>query len=187
MRTINGVDYLVDPESKEPYARLEDDEAPIPLHEDPPIKEPTDLEKISVPTVDDLKASGRLAPVERLLKEVGDDAYIAGTAASQSMNFLVQMRGSEQAMLDLVENPELAHAIMQKGTDISINIGLALIEAGVDGIYIGDAWASASIISPAHYREFACLSWQAAEAFSVVGSGLFACMWQCCTYLGANG
>ena len=166
VRTIDGVDYLVDLTSGNPYARLEDDEAPIPLHEEPPIKGPADLEKITIPTVEEIVASGRLAPVERVLAEVGEDAFIAGTAASQSMNFLVQMRGSEQAMLDLVENPELAHAIMQRGTDISINIGLALIEAGVDGIYIGDAWASSSIISPGYYREF-CLPYhrQAAEAF----------------------
>jgi len=174
VRTINGIDYLVDPESNEPYARLEDDEAPIPLHEDPPIKELADLEQIHVPTVEEIRASGRLAPVERVLKEVGDDAYIAGVAASQSMNFLVQMRGSQQAMLDLVENPELAHAIMQKGTEISISIGLALIEAGVDGIYIGDAWASASIISPAHYKEF-CLPYhrQAAKAFQQAGAQVY--------------
>lgn len=168
--TIMGEDYLVDPITDEPYARLEDDEAPIPLHEDPLIKEPGDLKKIAVPTVEDIVASGRLEPVKRVLAEVGEDAYIAGTAASQSMNYLVHMRGSSQAMLDLVENPELAHAIMQQGTDISINIGLALIEAGVDGIYIGDAWASSSIISPSFYKEF-CLPYhkQAAQAFQAKG------------------
>lgn len=174
VKTIDGVDYLVEPGSGEPYARLEDDEAPIPLNSEPPIKEPADLDKITVPTVEELKAEGRLDPVERVLAEVGDDAYIAGTAASQCMNFLVYARGSKQAMLDLVENPELVHRIMQKGTDISINIGLALIEAGVDGIYIGDAWASASIISPAHYREF-CLPYhrQAAEAFHRHGAQVY--------------
>lgn len=174
VQTIHGVDYLVDPISHLPYARLEDDEAPIPLHNDPPIKEPSDLDKITVPTVEELKAQGRLAPVERVLAEVGNDAYIAGTAASQSMNFLVYARGSKRAMLDLVEDPELVHRIMQKGTDISINIGLALIEAGVDGIYIGDAWASASIISPAHYREF-CLPYhrQAAEVFHSHGAQVY--------------
>ncbi|NMB11996.1 MAG: hypothetical protein GX977_06895 [Firmicutes bacterium] len=174
VRTIDGVDYLVDSVSGELYARLEDDEAPIPLHNDPPVKEPADLERITVPTVEELRAEGRLAPVERVLAEVGDDAYIAGTAASQSMNFLVYARGAEQAMLDLIRNPNLVHRIMQKGTDISINIGLALIEAGVDGIYIGDAWASASIISPAHYREF-CLPYhrQAADAFHRHGAQVY--------------
>ena len=154
VKTINGIDYLVNPETDEPYARLEADEAPIQLVDSPPIQLPEDVGKITVPTVQDVIDSGRLAPIRRIVKEVGDDAYIAGHAAGQSMNFLVQMRGSQQAMLDLVDNAELAHTIMELGTQISINIALAMLEAGVDGIYIGDAWASASIISPNHYREF---------------------------------
>jgi uroporphyrinogen decarboxylase len=57
-------------------------------------------------------------------------------------------------MLDLYDNPSFAKQIMNIGTEISIELGKAYIEAGVHGIYIGDAWASCSIISPEQYQEF---------------------------------
>lgn len=148
------IEYLVDTEIGRRMARLQEDDGPIPLDAEPPFKSPDDLKKINIPDHSELIKQGRIEPVKKLVEEIGDGAFIAGTAASQSLNFLVSQRGTEQAMLDLVDNPSLAHAIMELGTEISIEIGRALVEAGVDGIYIGDAWASCSIISPKQYKEF---------------------------------
>ncbi|NPV80221.1 MAG: hypothetical protein HPY52_08085 [Firmicutes bacterium] len=165
-----GVEYLVDVETGKRVARLQEDDGPMPLDTEPPVKSPEDVKKIEIPDHNELIKQGRIEPVKKLIEEIGDGAFIAGTAASQSMNFLVSQRGSDQAMLDLVDNPGLAHAIMEIGTEISIEIGKALIAAGVDGIYIGDAWASCSIISPRQYKEF-CLPYhrKATEAFHKLG------------------
>lgn len=147
-------------------ARLQDYDMPIQLENEIPIKDERDMEKIKVKTWKEYIQDGQAEPVKRVLEEVGEDAFIAGVAASQSMNFLVSMRGSQQALLDLIDNPSLAHRIMELGTEISIQIGYALIETGVDAIYIGDAWASSTIISPSQYRDF-CLPYhkKATEAF----------------------
>ncbi|MGB9681623.1 MAG: uroporphyrinogen decarboxylase family protein [bacterium] len=151
-------------------ARLQEHDMPISLENEIPIKDEKDIEKIKVKTCKEYIQDGQINPVKKVLEEVGEDAFIAGTAASQSMNFLVSMRGSQQALLDLIDNPSLAHRIMELGTEISIQIGYALIEAGVDAIYIGDAWASSTIISPKQYREF-CLPYhkKATEAFHKKG------------------
>ncbi|MBC7321125.1 uroporphyrinogen decarboxylase family protein [bacterium] len=165
---VNGEEYLE--RGGKLIARLQERDMPIPLESEIPIKEEKDLEKIKIKTWREYIKEGQIEPVRRVLEEVGEDAFIAGTAASQSMNFLVSMRGPQQALLDLIDNPKLAHRIMEIGTEISIQIGYALIEAGVDAIYIGDAWASSTIISPSQYKEF-CFPYhkKATEAFHKKG------------------
>ena len=155
-------------------ARLQEYDMPIQLENEIPIKDEKDIEKIRIKTWKEYIQDGQAEPVKKVLEEVGEDAFIAGTAASQSMNFLVSMRGSQQALLDLIDNPELAHKIMELGTEISIQIGYALIEAGVDAIYIGDAWASSTIISPGQYKEF-CFPYhkKATEAFHKKGTPVY--------------
>lgn len=151
-------------------ARLQEHDMPISMENEAPVKDERDIEKIRIKSWKEYIRDGQTEPVKRVLDEVGDDAFIAGVAASQSMNFLVSMRGSQQALLDLIDNPSLAHRIMELGTEISIQIGYALIETGVDAIYIGDAWASSTIISPRQYKEF-CLPYhkKATEAFHKKG------------------
>ncbi len=168
--TEGGVEYLVDGSSGRRISRLEADDLPVPLDRTPPVVDPQGIQKIQVRSAEEIIADGCIEPVRRLVDTVGDDGFVAGTAASQSMNFLVAQRGSTQAMLDLIDNPSLAHRIMELGTEISIQVGKALIAAGVDGIYIGDAWASASIISPEQYRRF-CMPYhaRAAEEFHRMG------------------
>lgn len=78
-------------------------------------------------------------------------------ASSQSMNYLAAMRGTQQALLDLCDNPQFAKEIMGIGTQISIGKGIAFIKSGVDAIYNDDAFASRSIISPEQYRKFCFL------------------------------
>lgn len=147
-------------------ARLQEQDMPISIENEILIKDERDLEKIRIKTWKEYIRDGQVEPVKKVLEEVGEDAFIAGTAANQSMNFLVSMRGPQQALIDLIDNPKLAHSIMELGTEISIQIGYALIEAGVDAIYIGDAWSSSTLISPQHYKEF-CFPYhkKATEAF----------------------
>ena len=90
--------------------------------------------------------------------------------SSQSMNYLAAMRGTQQALLDLCDNPQFAKEIMEIGTQISIEKGIAFIKSGVDAIYIGDAFASSSIISPEQYKKFCFpLHCKATEVFHRYG------------------
>jgi len=149
--------------------KIEDDDF-VAASSEPPIKEESDLKKIKIIDCNDYLKSGVMEPIKELIDKIGDGAFLAGPAASQSMNFLVAQRGSQQAMLDLIDNPSFAKKIMAIGTERSIELGRAFIEIGIDGIYIGDAWASSSIISPQQYKEF-CLPFhrKATEAFHKYG------------------
>ncbi len=171
--TTDGITYLVDASGK-PYARLQDDDQPVPIGGTPLLADKHDLDKIQVTPASYYLEAGCTEPVSKLAQDMGENAFIAGVAAGQTMNSLAAWRGSEQAMLDLADDLVFVHEVMDRATAISIEIGKALIQAGVDGIYIGDAWASASIISPRIYEEF-CLPYhrRAAKAFHELGAKVY--------------
>lgn len=169
-----GVRYLADPATRQPYARLQEDDAAMPLSHEPPVKEKRDLDKITVTPADYYEQSGCLDCVRALVRDLGDRVFLAGAAIGQTMNSLAAWRGGEQAMLDLREDPGFVTEAMEKATAISIEVGKALINAGCHGIYTGDAWASASIISPRDYERF-CQPFhaKAAAAFHELGAKVY--------------
>lgn len=151
----NGVMYLIG-EDGEPYAEYQADDDPINLDRSPWLKEKKDLEKVTITTASSLRENGQLDDIIKLRQEMGDDLFLVGCAASQTMNSLAGWRGSEQGLYDLIDDPQFVHELMDIATEISIEQGKAYIDAGVDAIYIGDAWSSASIISPQQFEKF-CL------------------------------
>ncbi len=171
---IDGVRYLAKPETGQPFARLQEDDAPMPLSFDPPIREKRDLDKIEVTPAEEYERMGCLEQVRALVADLGDHIFLAGTAAGQTMNSLAAWRGGEQAMLDLREDPAFVMEVMERATAISIEVGKAMIRAGCHGIYTGDAWASASIISPRDYERF-CQPFhaRAAAAFHELGAKVY--------------
>lgn len=117
-----------------------------------------------------LISRGFMDPVYKLVKRVNKRAFISGHAPGQTLNSLVKYRGSNQAMLDMLECPDVVHKLFSHFTEATIELGKAFGEVGVDAIYIGDAWASASIISPTMFLEF-CVPYysMAAKAFHDLG------------------
>lgn len=136
------------------YARLQEDDIPILTENGPLVSDESDIEKIEVIKAEDYIKRGQLDAIYRVIKAVGREAFISGQCGNQTMNSLVMYRGIEDGLVDLIENKDLVHAIMHRATDITIEAGKAFIEAGVDCIYIGDAWSNSNIISPAHFEEF---------------------------------
>jgi len=119
---------------------------------------------------DQLINSGFMDPVYKMIKRVKNRAFIAGHAPGQTLNSLVKYRGSSQALIDIMEDPSLVHKLFNHFTNASIELGKAFAEVGVDAIYIGDAWASASIISPSTFSEF-CVPYysKAVKVFHSIG------------------
>jgi MtaA/CmuA family methyltransferase len=80
---------------------------------------------------------------------------VVGFCTGQTINFMVEkLGGPESALLGFIDEPDLARALIEKAVDISIEKAKALVVAGVHLVYIGDSYASASVISPAIYRTF---------------------------------
>jgi len=173
LETRDGVPLLVGQDGT-PYARFQEDDDPVPLDTSPPLKEKRGLDGIEVTPAELYEQQGNLDAVRALRAEMGDDLYLAGVAAGQNMNSLAQWRGADQAMYDLMDDPGFVDELMDRATDISIEVGKALITAGVDGIYIGDAWSSASIISPRQFARFCQPRYaRAVEAFHALGAQVY--------------
>lgn len=168
----DGKMWVIDKRTEKPTARIdmEGGGGLIPMNQEIAIKGKEDLKKIKILDHTDYECNGQLDPVKKFVNRVKDDFFVVGLAGGQSLNYLAAMRGNQQALLDLYDNPQFARKIMEIGTQISIEIGIALIKAGVDAIYIGDAFASCSVISPEQYRKFCFpLHRKAAETFHKYG------------------
>jgi hypothetical protein len=87
------------------------------------------------------------------VKNAGDMGTV-GDCSSPTMSFLAIMRGMNNAMLDLYDNPELANAVMDKGVQIAAERGKFLIDTGIDVLRINDSVGNISVISPTQWREF---------------------------------
>jgi uroporphyrinogen decarboxylase len=65
------------------------------------------------------------------------------------------LRGATEFMLDLVENPEAAHRMMDATTSVMIEKLKVWIDHGVRFFMQGEPCPSCELISPKHYRQFA--------------------------------
>lgn len=169
----DGKAYLVN-EDGEAYAEYQEDDDPIPLHREPLLKNKADLDTIPLIRAEEYEQAGQLEPIRQLRAEVGDELFIAGTPAGQTMNSLAAWRGSEEAIYDLIDDPAFVDEVMDLATARSIEAGKAYLAAGVDGLYIGDAWSSASIISPKQFERFCLPRYaRAVEAFHALGATVY--------------
>ncbi|HEY3414064.1 MAG TPA: uroporphyrinogen decarboxylase family protein [Armatimonadota bacterium] len=173
LEMVDGIPCLLGADGK-PWARYQEDDDPVPLDNTPPIRDKKDLDGVGITPAALYEAEGKLDAIRALRRRVGDDLYIAGVAAGQTMNSLAAWRGADQAIYDLVDDPAFVDEAMDRATDNSIEVGKALIAAGVDGIYIGDAWSSASIISPKHFERYCQPRYaRTVEAFHALGAQVY--------------
>ncbi|TVR72319.1 MAG: hypothetical protein EA427_03400 [Spirochaetaceae bacterium] len=94
------------------------------------------------------------AVIEGIATDGGEEVALIGDCDTATMAFLVTMRGMERAMFDLLDNPALVHAIMDKGARIAAERGFFNIDLGMRVLRINDSVGNMSVISPEHWREF---------------------------------
>ena len=94
----------------------------------------------------------RVNATRAMVKAAGDECLVLGWV---DMPFAeaCSLCGVSEFMLMLIEQPELAHNLLEFLTEIVIDFALAQVEAGAPMIGAGDA--AASLISPRSYRQFA--------------------------------
>ena len=145
----------------------------VPAEPTEPVRTLEQAEAMTFPSADELIEDGCM-DAAREVTEAGHEKgmFVVGMAGSQTLNFLVEKCGSAQdALILMVERPELAKKIMEIGTDASIEVGKAFARVGVDCLYIGDSYASGSVISPQMYKEY-CVSAYRRAAEAARGNGL---------------
>lgn len=120
----------------------------------PIVRDAADASAIAVPTVGDLEAMGWGERQDTVLKTLGDDIAPLGDCSSGTMAFLVSLRGMNRAMMDLIEAPQLVHAVMEKGIAIAVAKARFNLAHGVDILRLNDSVGNMNVMSPRHWREF---------------------------------
>jgi uroporphyrinogen-III decarboxylase len=152
----------------------------LPLEKPKPVRTVTEVREIPVPSSQEYLQQGCLKDVARCVEKAHEHGlFTVGMCSGQTINFMVEkLGGSEPAMMAFYDDPELADALIAKAVAISIERGKAFVQTGVDCIYIGDSYASASVISPAVYKRFCAPAYaEVAQAFH--RQGVF-CYKHCC-------
>lgn len=123
---------------------------------------------------------GRVKSVKENVERAREKGlFTVGMCGAQTINFMVEKIGdAETALMCFYDNPELARALIAKAVEISIQKARALVEAGVDCVYIGDSYASGSVISPDIYNEFCAPAYKETAA-RIHEMGVF-CYKHCC-------
>ena len=83
-------------------------------------------------------------------REIGGETCV-GPCLMGPFNCASQLRGVEDLMMDTIERPEFVGALLDFCTDVLIDYGKALMDAGADVLILGEALCSPGMISPRHY------------------------------------
>ncbi len=92
----------------------------------------------------------------RRARESVPDLFVVSAPGGITINTYMTLRGTDRALADLVEEPGLVSTVLMMQAEAMIRRAEALLTAGIDALYIGDAAASSSVISPGHFERF-CL------------------------------
>lgn len=90
--------------------------------------------------------------VARVVKEIGDETFVISTLRGP-LNITSQLRGVEDALIDMIDNPEAVEAVLDFATDVAIECSKVSLQAGAHGLMFGEATCSPNFISPAMYRQ----------------------------------
>lgn len=152
----------------------------VPYSPAPPVASVTEARSLPFLTSGEYIEGGYMDDVNEAVRQARSHGlFTVGMIGGQGISFMVdKLGGTESALLCFYDEPDLAKALIQKGVEVSIEKVRVFVESGVDCIYIGDSYASGSVISPQIYEEFCLPAYRdvTAEAHRL---GVF-CYMHCC-------
>ncbi|MCC6442856.1 MAG: uroporphyrinogen decarboxylase family protein [Armatimonadetes bacterium] len=89
--------------------------------------------------------------VAETVQQAGEEAFVIATMRGPLIA-ASQLRGVEQILIDMVEEPDMLEAILDFTAGMALRLGKALRCTGAQGLILGEATCSPNFISPAHYR-----------------------------------
>ena len=125
----------------------------FPIIEKTCIQSPADVDTIAGASVYTAKMEKFLKGISLLKQELKGEVPIACEYISP-FTIATRLRGTTAIMEDFYDGPKLLRALQAALVPIDIEIGRALIEAGVEYIFYGADMECPLLISPGHYREF---------------------------------
>jgi len=124
----------------------------VPLVVDTVVNSREDLERLAVP---DPWAGGKMEPVVRLVEQGKTDAYAVLGSVRSPFEYAATVRGLVGFMTDFYRDPQMVRDLIEAVKPATLALARAFIESGVDALVLKDSFASSSMVSPDHYREFA--------------------------------
>jgi len=143
-----GVQWRIDP-YKTPFGQgFYTNIAKAPLSGDDP-----DVDGYRAP---DPNEPGLYDHVERLIREYKDEYFIVGRVHCTIFETAWALRGFENLLVDLYEDPQLAEKIIDLPYKYHKEVARNMALRGVDMIWLGDDWAMQNnlLIDPETWREF---------------------------------
>ncbi|MGQ9778944.1 MAG: uroporphyrinogen decarboxylase family protein [Bacillota bacterium] len=120
----------------------------------PLIRSLSDVKRINVPDKKFYEEIGWGKRERAALARAAERVALIGDCHSATLAFYVSLRGLANALLDLIEEPQLVHAAMEKGVAMAVERGKFHIDQGIKILRLNDSVANMSVISPGHWREF---------------------------------
>jgi uroporphyrinogen decarboxylase len=117
-----------------------------------PIRKIEDIDTYKPP---DPYADRRYGELRGLVSRFKKKKFV-GMHLHDGFSYPCYLRGMQQLMMDLFENPDFVHKLVRLSIDHNTAIAKRAIELGADFIILGDDYGSveAPLISPNHFREF---------------------------------
>lgn len=103
------------------------------------------------------KTDGRmplmLKTTQLVRKEVKDEVYISSSVMGP-LNIASQLLGVQNLMMTIIEDPAYLEQLLDFTSEITVEYGKAMAQAGANTITMGEAMCSVSMIGPHHYKNF---------------------------------
>jgi uroporphyrinogen decarboxylase len=125
----------------------------FPIIEKTSIKSMADIDTLAKSNVHTRKLEDFLNGIAILKQELQGDIPVACEYISP-FTIATRLRGTTAIMEDFYDDPDLLRTLQEVLVPLDIEIGRALIEAGVKYIFYGADMECPLLISPDHYREF---------------------------------
>jgi len=92
---------------------------------------------------------------EAVIERYGKTKYICGIIDCSIFEALKYLRGIEQSLIDLIAEKDIAHRVMDMSVEYHLQLGLKLIERGVDMLWLADdiGGEHTLLMSPETFRE----------------------------------
>jgi len=121
---------------------------------EPVVNTVQDAKRIAVPDASVFDELGWGRRQKQVADEFGDKIFLVGDCDAATMSFYIRFRGINEAMFDLITQPQLVHAVMEKGAQIAIARGKYWLDHGMRVLRLNDSAGNMSLISPTHWKEF---------------------------------
>ena len=122
---------------------------------DPPLKDAETEDDIAAYDWPDPDAPGRYDDAEALVKKYKDDYVVIGDIEVTIFSLAQTLVGMEKLLMDMAGEEDYVIPLFKACADFQTEIGLRLIERGVDAIWVGDDFGGQDglLMSPTMFEE----------------------------------